>query len=177
MSAITRLVTTLALRAREAMATALSWAGVAALATVAAAISAVLARMWPQAVGGFVVGAAVATVVAMRARAAAELSVEGLAIRKDIAVDTAMGIAFSAQELEQRVSGEHPALELYDQEHEAPMCSWCEAIATTRIDLPAHGMENVPVCDSCVEAVRFGDVDPAEALVDQAAINYGSRLG
>lgn len=75
--------------------------------------------------------------------------VEFVQERKDVAVDTAMGLAFEAQELEQRISGEHPQVEVWDQDGKAPEC--CHMCPNPPVGwVRRDGIdERIPLCADC----------------------------
>ena len=73
------------------------------------------------------------------------------------------------------VAPERP-VELYDGDGDgAPICSWCEEPATTRVDV--DDWENLPACARCVEAVRFGEVSVAQAVPDADSGTYARWIG
>jgi len=86
------------------------WAGVASVGWLTVAVTGMALATWPGPVGGFLAGAVSSMVLCLWARDRRSLAVEAMAVRKDTAVDAAMDVAFSAQRLEQTVTGEHPIL-------------------------------------------------------------------
>jgi len=92
------------------------WAGLAMVAWLAVMVAVMLLVLWPLPTGMFLAGFTAATLLWVRVTEARALVVEAVTVRKDVAVETAMDVAFSAQELEQRISGEHPEVVLFDQD-------------------------------------------------------------
>ena len=95
------------------------WTGLAAVSWLTLTTAGMLLMLWPQPTGGFLTGFAAATGLWIWVTDIRAVTVEATHERKDAAIDGAMTVAMSAQQLEQRIGGEHPEVVLCDQDSDA----------------------------------------------------------
>jgi hypothetical protein len=90
------------------------WLSLAAVSWFGLCVLVMLLVLWPQPTGFFLAGFAAATVLWIRVTDTQLVAVEAVSVRKDAAIDGAMQVALSAQELEQRLTAGRPAPAVYD---------------------------------------------------------------